>query len=163
MFNTPRPPGLHPSRHVAHPFHPTPARRPPPALPRVITEGLAEAEVRSYADRATPVLNRGLRLAHRALGGQEPGFSALVVFIFFVAGRVAARLSLLGMAYLPVLAAFTLPKVYELRKDEIDRGLDAGRAKVTAVHDKNLASVLAKIPRARGASPAESSSTRKQE
>jgi len=129
----------------------------------VLTEGLSEAEVRSYVDRSTPMINRGLGVANRALSGRDPGFSAVSALILFFAARVVQRMSLLALAYLPVLAAFSLPKVYEMRKDEIDRALDTARTKLTAFHDKYLATILSKIPRAGGASPAESSSLRKQE
>ena len=70
--------------------------------------------------------------------------------------------NLLLLAYLLVLAAFTLPKGYELKKDEVDGLVDTARVHVTAVHDKFLAPVLAKIPRASTARPAESSSTKKE-
>ena len=57
------------------------------------------------------------------------------------------------------------PKLYEMRKDQIDAGLDAGRAKATEVYDKYVASSLKNvdkyIPKAQVA--AESSSTQKEE
>jgi len=138
-------------------------KRPPPPLPRALTEGIPEAQLRAYADKATPMINSGLNQARRALDGSSPLFSLGVAGSFFVAGKIAASMSLLAMAYLPLLAAFTLPKVYEMKKDEIDQGLTVGREKATAVHDKYLATILSKIPRAQAPSPAESSSMRKAE
>jgi hypothetical protein len=136
-------------------------KRPPPSLPRALIEGIPEAQLRAYADKATPVINSGLSQLKRAVDGSSPVFSLGVAGGCFVAGKIAASMSLLAMAYLPLLAAFTLPKIYELKKDEIDQGLTVGREKATAVHDKYLAAILSKIPRAQAPSPAESSSMRK--
>ncbi len=138
-------------------------KRPPPRLPRLVTEGVAEADLRAAAERLAPALNRGLALTHRALGGREPLLSAGVAGALYVAGKAAARVSLATAAFLPVLAAFTLPKVYELRKEEVDAGIDTARARLTAVYDAHLAGIVRRIPRAGPASPAESSSVRKQQ
>jgi hypothetical protein len=138
-------------------------KKPPPRLPRLVTEGVAEADLRAAAERLAPALNRGLALAHRALGGREPLLSAGVAGALYVAGKAAARVSLATAAFLPVLAAFTLPKVYEMRKEEVDAGIDAARARATAVYDAHLAGIVRRIPRAGPASPAESSSVRKQQ
>jgi hypothetical protein len=103
-------------------------------------------------------VNHALSFVNRILSGRDPTLSVIIGIVLWVVSRVAAMMSLLSLAYLPVLLAFTIPKVYELRKDEIDAGLNAGRAKVTEIHDKYLANVLAMIPKAAPA-PAESSST----
>lgn len=85
-------------------------------------------------------------------------FTLIAAAGLFATARISAFLSLLTLAYLPVLAAFTLPKVYELRKDDIDQGMNTGRAKLTSVYDKYVAGIVAKIPRAGAPSPAESTS-----
>lgn len=62
-----------------------------------------------------------------------------------------------------VLAAFTVPKVYEMKKDEIDGAIDKARSQATSVYDKYMRSVVNSIPRASAAKPAESSSQKKEE
>ena len=134
------------------------AKRPPPPLPRALTEGIPEAQLRGYADKLTPFVNSGLATANRAVSGADPVFSLITAGGFFVAGKIAAIMPLMAIAYLPILAAFTVPKIYELKKDEIDQGLTVGREKATALHDKYLAGILAKIPRAQATVSADVSS-----
>lgn len=129
-------------------------------MPKVLSEGVGEPQVRAFAERLTPAVNRALALAHRALSGREPLVSLATAGGLYAAAMLASRVSLITLAYLPVLAAMAVPKVYELRKDEIDRGIDSGRGMATSAYDQFVAPVVARIPRAAAASPA-SSSTRK--
>ena len=136
-------------------------RRPPPALPKVLSMGLDAGQVQSAVGRITPLVNRALAFANRALNGTEPLLSFTMAVSLYFAARVASCCPVLVLAYLPVLAAFTLPKVYEQKKVEIDSGIDTVRAKATGFYDKYLAAVVTRIPRAMPASPASSSNTRK--
>lgn len=138
-------------------------KKPAPPLPRVLTEGIPEAQLRSYADKATPVVNSTLRHVGRALDGTAPLFSLGVAVAFFTIGKLAAIVPLLLVVYSPVFLAFTVPKVYELKKDEIDRAITIGREQATVIHDKFLQPIISKIPRAQPPAPAESSSFRKNE
>lgn len=135
-------------------------KRPPPPLPRILSQGIPEAQLRAYADRAAPYLNKGLSFMYRVLNGRDPMTSILIASSIYLGGKVAASVSLLTLAYLPILVLFTVPKIYEMKKDEIDRVYDSARTHATAFYDKYLAAIIEKIPRARGASPAQSSTTR---
>ena len=137
-------------------------KKPAPALPGFISQGIPEAQLRSYADKATPVVNKILSHAKSALDGTAPGFSLGLAFVLGTFGRIAAVVPILVMAYVPLLAAFTLPKVYELYKDQIDSGITAGREQATKLYEK-LQPILSKIPRAQAAAPAASSTMKKAE
>ncbi|KAI7836748.1 hypothetical protein COHA_009386 [Chlorella ohadii] len=137
--------------------------RPPVPVPRLLKEGVSEGQAKDYAAKATVHVNKGLSFAHRLATGREPVLTGTVAGALYAVGRLAGLLSLLSLAYAAVLAAFVVPKVYELKKDEIDGALDKARAQVTALNDKYLSKVMAKIPRHTPAKPAESSSERKEE
>jgi 3-hydroxyacyl-CoA dehydrogenase len=54
-----------------------------------------------------------------------------------------------------VLLAFSVPKLYELKKDEIDSGLQKVSEEIKALYEKHLAKWVDKIPRAKAAAPTE--------
>lgn len=56
--------------------------------------------------------------------------SGLAVGVLYLVARAASMVSLLGLMYGALLLLFTLPKLYEMRKDEIDGALDRLRAQV---------------------------------
>ena len=61
-----------------------------------------------------------------------------VVGVLYAVARVSAWVSLVGLAYAATLAAFTLPKFYELKQAEIDAALAKARSQGTAFYDKHL-------------------------
>jgi Reticulon len=137
--------------------------RPPLPLPRFLKEGVSESDVRTYADRATTFINKGLGYAYRLANGREPALTGAAAGALYFVARLASTFSLLGLAYMAVLAAFSVPKVYELKKDEIDAAIDKIRSQATSAYDKYGAVVVNRIPRAATAKPAESSSQAKKE
>lgn len=137
--------------------------RPPVPVPRLLKEGVSEAQAKDYAAKATVHINKGLSFAHRLATGREPVLTGTVAGALYAVARLAALFSLLSLGYGLVLAAFVVPKVYELKKDEIDGALDKARTQITSLNDKYFSKVMAKIPRHTPAKPAESSSERKEE
>lgn len=81
----------------------------------------------------------------------------------YMLARLTSAFSLLGLVFAVVVLAFSLPKVYELRKDQIDAGVDAARKQTTQLYDTYLHSIVSKIPKASNAKPAESSTAKKAE
>ena len=53
-----------------------------------------------------------------------------------------------------VLVAFSVPKLYELKKPEIDDAVATGHARTKQLYDQHVAPALAKVPRASSATPA---------
>ncbi|KAL4450106.1 hypothetical protein ABPG77_010775 [Micractinium sp. CCAP 211/92] len=137
--------------------------RPPVPVPLVLREGIKASDAKDVAEKATVQINKGLAYANRLATGREPVLTGSVVGALYVAGRLAGAVSIFGLAYSVVLGAFTAPKVYELKKAEIDALVDKARAQWTAVYDKHLHKIVTKIPRHTPAKPAESSSDRKEE
>jgi hypothetical protein len=137
--------------------------RPPLPLPDLLKNGISEAEVRAHADRVAGVLNMALGYGYRLGTGREPALTGAVAGTLYFTARLASTFSLLGLTYAAVLTAFTVPKVYEMKKDEIDGAIDQARSQATSVYDKYMRSVVNRIPRAAAAKPAESSSQKKEE
>lgn len=137
--------------------------RPPVPVPLVLREGIKASDAKDVAEKATVHINKGLAYANRLATGREPVLTGSVVGVLYVVGRLAGAVSIVGLAYSAVLGAFTAPKVYELKKAEIDALVDKARAQWTAVYDKHLHKIVTKIPRHTPAKPAESSSDRKEE
>jgi hypothetical protein len=102
-------------------------------LPRLLTSGVDEAAARQAADKARAALNVGLGLGGRVLSGEDASLSLRAAALLFLAARVGRVITPVGLLYLAVLALFTLPKAYELRKDEFDRAHDTVRRQAEAV------------------------------
>jgi len=101
--------------------------RPLPAFPRVLTEGIQEAEARRVVEKTLPYVNKTLAFAHRILSGKDAFMSiALSVGLFF-ASRVLATVSLLGLVYAAVVVVFTVPKVYDMHHADIDGAINLFR------------------------------------
>ncbi|GAB4818885.1 hypothetical protein N2152v2_005931 [Parachlorella kessleri] len=137
--------------------------RPPVPVPRVLREGVSEAEVRPYVEKSTLYVNKALAFAHRLATGREAALSGSAIAFLYTVAKVSSLFSLVGLAYTVVLLAFTLPKVYELKKDDIDAAVDQARKQLTTVYDKYLHKYASRIPRASTAKPAESSTFVKKE
>ena len=134
--------------------------KPLPAFPRVLSEGIQEAEARRVVEKLLPFLNKGLAFTHRILSGKDVLMSVALSTGLFFASRVLATVSLLGMMYGMVVVLFTMPKVYDMHHVEIDGAMNLFREKATFVYDAYLAKVVKMIPTgAQVATPAESSTT----
>lgn len=137
--------------------------KPPVPVPRLLREGLSEAEVKGYAEKATVYVNKGLAYTHRLATGKDAALSGVAIAFLYAVAKLSGVFSLIGLAYTVVLAGFSLPKVYELKKEEIDHAVDNARKQLTTVYDKYLHKYASMIPRASSAKPAESSTIKKEE
>lgn len=141
--------------------------RPPPTLPPFLMNGLSEAELRTYAERAAPKINQVLAVVGAFLSGENAKLSIGVAIGLYFAGFICSTMSILTACYIPFAFAFVGPKVYEMRKDQIDAILNTLRSKITSLHDKQIAPTFDKInrhiPRAVDSSSAESSNINKED
>ena len=137
--------------------------KPLPAFPRVLSEGIQEAEARRVVEKLLPFLNKGLAFTHRILSGKDAFMSVVISCSLFFASRVLATVSVLGLVYAVVVLSFTLPKVYHMYSAEIDGAINMFRQKATFLYDAYLAKALKMIPTAQQATPAESSTTVKKD
>lgn len=137
--------------------------RPLPRFPRVMREGITEAEARNFVEKSVPYVNKVLAYVHRILSGKDAFMSVVISCSLFFASRVLATVSVLGLVYAVVVLSFTLPKVYHMYSAEIDGAINMFRQKATFLYDAYLAKALKMIPTAQQATPAESSTTVKKD
>lgn len=137
--------------------------RPPPPMPTFMVEGIQEAQIRNMVEKATPYINKVLSFAHRTLSGKDMLMSMGVGAGMYMLARVFAAVSLVGLAYTAVVLVFSVPKIYEMYHDQIDGFIIMFRQKATIIYDAYFSKVLKMIPTAHAATPAESSSARKED
>lgn len=128
--------------------------RPGPPVPRLLREGISESQAKSLVDSYVPMVNKGLAFAYRVATGKDPILAGKAVVALIVISKLGKVFSVLSWAYLTVLVAFIAPKLYELKKPEIDDALATGQARTKQLYDQHVAPQMAKIPRASSATPA---------
>lgn len=133
--------------------------KPGPPVPVLLKEGVTESQVRGFASDVTPLINKALAFAYRLASGKEVVLSLQVVVALFVVSKLGGWFTLLGWGYFLVLLAFTVPKVYELKKPEIDAQVSNMHAQTKKIYDQHLDKYVQKIPRASTATPSTSSKT----
>jgi riboflavin kinase len=131
--------------------------RPGPPVPRLLKEGISEGQAKQLVDSYVPMVNRALALLYRICTGRDPILAGEVVVSLIVISKLGKIFSVLTWAYLAVLVAFVAPKLYELKKPEIDDALTTGQARTKQLYDTHVAPQVAKIPRASSATPARGS------
>lgn len=122
-----------------------------PPVPSILREGVSEGQVKHLVEEFTPLLNKGLALAYRLATGKDFALSAQAAFVLFVVSKLSSRISVLSTAYLVVLLAFSAPKLYELKKTDIDTTAKETYSKAAALYEQHVAPLVAKIPRASSA------------
>eukprot|EP00887_Chlorella_sp_A99_P006852 scaffold2.g6852.t1 len=136
--------------------------RPPLPVPRFVQEGVSEAQLKGYAEKATALINRVLPIVYRLLRGKEPALTFVTAICLYVVARLAGLFSLLGLAFFLVLFLFSVPKVYELKQAEIDKVVALLQEQISKVLGK-VQPILARIPRYSTVAPAAESTSKKEE
>jgi len=127
--------------------------KPGPPMPRILQEGVSEGDLKGLVEEYTPLLNKGIALAHRVFTAKDAVLAAKVIGVLFVISKLGKVFSVLTWAYVVVLLAFSLPKIYELKKHEIDSGLSQAQSQAQKIHSQYVAPNLAKIPRGSTSTP----------
>jgi len=127
--------------------------KPGPPMPRLLEEGISTSSVKQTADQYTPMLNRCIAMAHRMLTGKDVILTGKVLAVLYVISRLGKVFSVLTWAYVVVLMAFTVPKLYELKKPEIDRGISQASNQAQRFNEQYVAPSIAKIPRGSTSTP----------
>jgi len=96
-------------------------------LPGVLKTGIDENTMRAGAERLRVIINRGLAKSGGILGGQDMSAAIKCFGALWIIGAVGRIITPVGMLFTMVLGLFTLPKVYEMRKDQIDSAVSTGR------------------------------------
>lgn len=128
--------------------------RPGPPVPQLLREGVSESQVKSLVESYTPMVNKGLALLYRIATGKDVVLTVQVISVLLVVGKLGKIFSVLTWAFVVVLLAFSVPKLYEIKKPEIDDAVATGHARTKELYDQHVAPHVAKIPRASSATPA---------
>ncbi|KIY96115.1 hypothetical protein MNEG_11847 [Monoraphidium neglectum] len=97
-------------------------------LPAVLKTGVDEVAAKQLAEKLRVNLNKALAVVRRIATGEEPLLTLKAAAALFVIGWLGRLASPVGLLFTAVLLAFILPKVYELRKDDVDAGLETARS-----------------------------------
>lgn len=92
-------------------------------LPPVFRTGIDEATWRSVSEKLRGAANAAFAAAGCVLSGNDIAASLKAAGVVFLIGWAGRLMSPIGLAYTTVLAAFSLPKAYEMRKDDVDASL----------------------------------------
>lgn len=122
--------------------------RPGVPVPDVVRHGVSDSQIKSGAERLTTILNKLLAFANRVFTGKEVVLSAQVAAALFLIAKVGNWFTSLGLLYTVVVLAFTLPKAYELKKDEVDNLAAKAHHHGKANYTKYVEPYVNKIPRA---------------
>lgn len=118
--------------------------RPTDILPSVLRTGVDEATAKQLAEKLRVNLNKALAVVRRIISGDELLLTAKAAAALFVTGALGRVATPLGLLFAAVLALFTLPKLYELRKDDVDAGLSTARSHA----ERHYTTVRAKVDEA---------------
>ncbi|CAD7702309.1 unnamed protein product [Ostreobium quekettii] len=123
-------------------------KKPGPPIPSFVKDGVSDDDILKVAQKLTPAINDALGVVHRTITGADMVLAAKVCGALFVIAKIGGCFSLFTLCYIGVLAAFALPKVYELKKDEIDGAAAKALEQAKTLYSK--AEAMAKqIPKAR--------------
>lgn len=128
--------------------------RPGPKVPAVLRNGLDEAQIRGLAEHVRTHVNKVLAILGALLSGTNLLLSAKSAVVLWFAASAGRMFTLLSLAYTLCFFAFTLPKAYEIKKQEIDALLLMARTQVSGVHQKVQAAIKSKLPKSGQNAPA---------
>lgn len=125
-----------------------------PPVPAILREGVSEGQIKRLVEQLTPLLNKALAVTYRLATGKDLLLTVQVAGVLFAVNRLSSLLSILSTLYLVALLAFSVPKLYELKKTEIDAAIKEISSRTKALYDEHAAPLVAKIPRASSATAA---------
>eukprot|EP01025_Chloroclados_australasicus_P037576 TRINITY_DN383_c1_g1_i1.p3 TRINITY_DN383_c1_g1~~TRINITY_DN383_c1_g1_i1.p3 ORF type:complete len:275 (+),score=24.76 TRINITY_DN383_c1_g1_i1:106-825(+) len=122
---------------------------PPPALPPYLENGVTEKEIQQFSEQHLDTINKALSTVYTLASGSDAILSGKSVIALFLVARISALISPFTLAYLCAFFAFTGPKFYEIRKDEIDVVWADVSVYFQQIYDMINEKVLSKIPTAK--------------
>jgi len=117
-------------------------------VPGFLKTGITDAQARRAAEAGAVYLNRGLAAAYRLVAGRDVVLAAQASAALWLVGRVASWFTSLGLIFVAAVLAFSAPKIYELRKADIDGAVAAAASQGKAHYAKFVQPYVAKLPRA---------------
>eukprot|EP01026_Neomeris_dumetosa_P049429 TRINITY_DN43082_c0_g1_i2.p2 TRINITY_DN43082_c0_g1~~TRINITY_DN43082_c0_g1_i2.p2 ORF type:complete len:216 (+),score=17.64 TRINITY_DN43082_c0_g1_i2:283-930(+) len=122
---------------------------PPLPLPQFFKNGISEKDVQEFTQNHIETINKALEIIHRLASGKDTLLTLKAAGALFAITRVFSIFSPFTLAYLVAFFAFTVPKFYEMRKDEIDVVGEELSIYVQQGYDFLKVTVLDKIPTAK--------------
>lgn len=120
-------------------------------VPAVLQQGISDNQSKAYAQQFTSGVNQLLGFARRIITGKEVILSVQAALVLYAIAKIGNFFSTLGLVYTVIVLVFTLPKVYELRKHEIDNAANQVAYKTKQGYSQYAAPYLNKIPKASSA------------
>jgi hypothetical protein len=117
-------------------------------IPAFVKNGVSESEVRQFAEQAVGPINKLLAFVKRIVGGHEVVLSIQVALALYIFGRLGNYFTSLALVYTVVLLAFSVPKAYELKKDEVDEVLNSVQKQSSSIYKQYAEPYVQRIPRA---------------
>jgi riboflavin kinase len=117
-------------------------------IPAFVRSGVSESQVRQFAETAVGPINKILAFVKRVLSGQDVVLSLQVALALYIFGYLGKAFTSLALVYTVVLLAFTIPKAYETKKDEVDDVLNSVQKQSTSIYKQYAKPYVQKIPRA---------------
>lgn len=124
-------------------------------VPAFVSAGVTEEQAKKVAEKYTVLANRVLGFLKRVFAARDLKATGQTVGTLYTAARIVSLVSPLSIAYLLVVVAFSVPKLYELRKPQVDELVSKARSQATRIYDQHLRHYVAKLPRASNAEPIE--------
>eukprot|EP01024_Parvocaulis_polyphysoides_P022341 TRINITY_DN20703_c0_g1_i1.p1 TRINITY_DN20703_c0_g1~~TRINITY_DN20703_c0_g1_i1.p1 ORF type:complete len:260 (+),score=26.91 TRINITY_DN20703_c0_g1_i1:96-782(+) len=122
---------------------------PPPPVPDFLANGLTEKDVQELTTKYLDSVNKGLSFIYRLASGKDIVLTGKAVAALFMVAKLFQTIDPFSLAYLIAFVSFTAPKIYEVRKDEIDAALDKAVIAIRQGYDMLKEKVLDKIPTAK--------------
>jgi len=90
-------------------------------LPSLLRTGINEEGARALAEKSRRHFNTALATLGRLLSGNELTLALKAVGALWVIGWIGRFISPVGLLFSLIVLLFSLPKLYEMRKDDVDR------------------------------------------
>lgn len=121
-------------------------KRSGPPVPSIFHTGVSEVDAHKFADSVRKPLNDALATVGLVLTGKSGRLSTLVTSGLLLATWLFRYISFPTLAYVVVVTAFTVPKLYEANKDKVDRVLSQLQSKSKDAYAQFGEKVRAHVP-----------------
>eukprot|EP00892_Ulva_mutabilis_P000229 jgi/Ulvmu1/10206/UM060_0006.1 len=104
--------------------------QPMPKLPALISDGMSDTDYKYYCERMKPEIDQLTGYIYKLVTCKDFVLNAKIILALFAFGKIFSFMSPGVLGFIVVLFAFTAPKVYELNKDQIDKGMVTAQGRV---------------------------------
>lgn len=113
---------------------------------------LDDTAARQIASHIQYTHNRFSCAANKVLSGEDMMMSLKVLLVLYLVSQIGKHFRVLTLAYLVVFMAFSVPKIYQMKKTEIDQLLVTAKRQMQEYYKVIETNVLSKLPKSKAAS-----------